>query len=96
MDTLLKNKYGIIISCDFSNIEKLEKLIKETCSLDFIQGYKIGMTLVLKNGIQNVISIIRKHTDLPIICDHQKFGSDIPGKFSLFTTNKHPVSINDP
>ncbi|HEY5500387.1 MAG TPA: hypothetical protein VIK09_00210 [Candidatus Humimicrobiaceae bacterium] len=81
------------------------------------------MTLVLKNGIKKVTSIIRKHTDLPIIYDHQKFGSDIPEicsgeilriikdagtealvvfphaipeKFSLFTANKHPVSINDP
>lgn len=42
MDILLKDKHGIIISCNFSNIEKLEKLVKETCSLDFIQGYKIG------------------------------------------------------
>jgi orotidine-5'-phosphate decarboxylase len=78
MDTLLKSKHGIIISCDFSNIEKLEKLVKETCSLDFIQGYKIGMILVLKNGIKKVTSIIKKHTDSPIVYDHQKFGSDIP------------------
>jgi len=78
MDTLLKNKHGIIISCDFSNIEKLEKLVKETCSLDFIQGYKIGMLLTIKNSIQKITDIIRKHSDLPIIYDHQKFGTDIP------------------
>ncbi|MHB1376920.1 MAG: hypothetical protein ACYCXB_05780 [Candidatus Humimicrobiaceae bacterium] len=47
MDNLLKNKHGIIISCDFSNIKKLEKLVKETCPLDFILGYKIGMLITV-------------------------------------------------
>jgi len=78
MKIFSKDKHGIIISCDFGSIEKLEKIIKETCSLDFMQGYKIGMTLALKNGIQNVTAVIRKYTNLPIIYDHQKFGSDIP------------------
>ena len=76
MKIFSKDKHGIIISCDFSNIEKLDKLIKETCSLNFIQGYKIGMTLVLKNSIKKVAAVIRKYSDLPIIYDHQKFGSE--------------------
>ncbi|MHB1376798.1 MAG: beta/alpha barrel domain-containing protein [Candidatus Humimicrobiaceae bacterium] len=78
MDNLLKNKHGIIISCDFSNIKKLEKLVKETCPLDFILGYKIGMLLTVKNSIRTVTDIIRKYSDLPIIYDHQKLGTDIP------------------
>jgi len=78
MKIFSKDKHGIIISCDFGSIEKLEKVIKETCPLDFVQGYKIGMALALKNGIQNITTVIRKYTDLPIIYDHQKFGSDIP------------------
>jgi len=77
MKIFSKDKHGIIVSCDFSSIEKLERIIKETCPLNFIQGYKIGMTLVLKNGIQKVTGAVRKHTDLPIIYDHQKFGTDI-------------------
>ncbi|MHB8279325.1 MAG: orotidine 5'-phosphate decarboxylase / HUMPS family protein [Candidatus Humimicrobiaceae bacterium] len=76
MDILLKDKHGIIISCDFSNIEKLEKLVKETCSLDFIQGYKIGMALAVKNSMRTVTDAIRKYSNLPIIYDHQKFGTD--------------------
>lgn len=63
MDNLLKNKHGIIISCDFSNIEKLKKLVKETCSLDFILGYKIGMLLTVKNSIQTATDTIRKYSD---------------------------------
>jgi len=78
MKTFPKDKHGIIISCDFGNLEKLEQIVEATCSLDFIEGYKIGMTIALKDGIQKSASIIRKYTDLPIIYDHQKFGSDIP------------------
>jgi len=67
MGNLLQTKHGIIISCDFSSIEKL---VKETCLLDFILRYKIGMLITVKNSIQSVIDIIRRYSDLPIIDDH--------------------------
>src|SRR3989338_8750033 len=43
-----------------------------------IGAYKIGFELVIPFGIKEVIKTIRKHTDLPIIYDHQKAATDIP------------------
>ena len=78
LNELVSIKYGIIPACDLDDLLRLENLVNSTCDLDFIAGYKIGMSLVLPHGMQKVVSIIRKHTELPILYDHQKFGSDIP------------------
>ncbi len=75
---LFKSGYGIIPACDIQELSILETLVKETCQHEFIQGYKIGVDLVIPHGIYKVVESIKKFTDLPIIYDHQKFGSDIP------------------
>jgi orotidine-5'-phosphate decarboxylase len=61
-----------------SNRDKVSALVKATASLDFIHGYKLGATPSLANGLPAMVKIIRKYTDLPIIYDHQKFGTDVP------------------
>ena len=75
---LIKLKKSIIPSCDVDSLEKLGKLVKETCSVKGIGAYKIGFELVILFGIKEVIKTIRKYTKLPIIYDHQKAGTDIP------------------
>lgn len=71
-------EHGIILACDLKNLDCLTTLVKETCNLNFMQGYKIGVELVVPYGIYAVTEVIRRFTDLPIIYDHQKFGTDIP------------------
>lgn len=71
-------EYGIIPACDVTNIDSLINLIKETCKLRFIQGYKIGMNMTVIEGAKTIIKEIRKYSELPIIYDHQKYGTDIP------------------
>jgi len=71
-------KKSIIPSCDVGSLEKLSKLVRETCSVKGIGAYKIGFELVIPFGMNEVIKTIRKHTKLPIIYDHQKAGTDIP------------------
>jgi orotidine-5'-phosphate decarboxylase len=75
---LIKQKKSIIPSCDVDTLEKLSDLVKATCNVKGIGGYKIGFEIVLPFGMQKVVHVIRKHTDLPIIYDHQKSGTDIP------------------
>ncbi|MBI1934864.1 orotidine 5'-phosphate decarboxylase [Candidatus Woesearchaeota archaeon] len=75
---IIKIKKSIIPSCDVSSLEKLSKLVKETCSVRGIGAYKIGFELVIPFGMKAVIKTIRKHTKLTIIYDHQKAGTDIP------------------
>ena len=75
---LIKLDNSIIPSCDVSDLEKLKNLVKETCSVEGIGAYKIGLELCLKFGIPKVVEAIRKQTNLPIIYDHQKAATDIP------------------
>ena len=78
MERLIEGDRAVIIAADVTTIKELEKLVAQTCNVKGIKGYKIGLALALTYGIKEVVTIIRKHTDLPIIYDHQKAGNDIP------------------
>lgn len=75
---VFSEKWGIIPACDVASLDELRHLVRSTRDLAFIQGYKIGMMLVVQYGIFKVAEVIRNHTERPIIYDHQKFGTDIP------------------
>lgn len=82
--SLIKLKKTIIPSCDVDSLEKLNKLVRETCSVKGIGAYKIGFELVIPFGMDKIVKTIRKYTKLPIIYDHQKAGTDIPEMGSKF------------
>lgn len=75
---IIKLNKSIIPSCDVSDLEKLKNLVKETCSVEGVGAYKIGLELCIPFGIKKIIETIRSLTDLPIIYDHQKAATDIP------------------
>ena len=75
---IIKLNKSIIPSCDVSSLEKLKTLVKETCSVEGVGAYKIGLELCLPYGIPKVVETIREYTNLPIIYDHQKAATDIP------------------
>ena len=75
---IIKQKKSIIPSCDVDSLDKLSKLVKAICSVKGIGAYKIGFELVIPFGMEKVVKTIRKITNLPIIYDHQKAGTDIP------------------
>ncbi|MBI2660122.1 orotidine 5'-phosphate decarboxylase [Candidatus Woesearchaeota archaeon] len=81
---IIKLKKSIIPSCDVGSLEKLDKLVKATCSVKGVGAYKIGFELVIPFNMEKIVKIIRKHTKLPIIYDHQKAGTDIPDMGSKF------------
>jgi orotidine-5'-phosphate decarboxylase len=78
MMKIIKMSRSIIPACDLPTLEALDRLVKETCDVKGVGGYKIGFELVIPFGMKKVIETIRKHTRLPIIYDHQKAGTDIP------------------
>jgi len=78
MAQIIKSNKSIIPSCDVSDLSKLRSLVKETCSVEGIGAYKIGLELALRFGISAVVREIRKQTNIPIIYDHQKAATDIP------------------
>ena len=65
-------------ACDVNDIDELERIVEETSDIDGVVGYKVGAILALKYGLPRICEAISSYTDLPIIYDHQKLGSDIP------------------
>lgn len=78
MKNIISRDKSIIPSCDVSDVKELEKLVQITCNLEGIGGYKVGLELVISYGLKNIVDQIRKYTELPVIYDHQKGGTDIP------------------
>ena len=75
---LFNKRQGIIPACDVESLDSLKELVRNTSDLPFIQGFKIGVILIFSYGIDEVVESIREYSPLPLIYDHQKFGTDIP------------------
>lgn len=75
---VFRDRTGIVPACDVEDLQAMAGLVSATCELPFIQAYKIGMLLALRFGIGECVKVVREHTQLPVIYDHQKFGTDIP------------------
>lgn len=74
---------SVIVAADVE-VSKLSKLVEETCVVEGIGGYKVGLSLALEEGLARVVSTIKDHTNLPVIYDHQKAGNDIPAMGAEF------------
>jgi orotidine-5'-phosphate decarboxylase len=75
---VFSEKRGIIIACDIATVDILERVVKETSTVQGVVGYKIGCLLGLKYGLQRIVRAISRKSGLPVIYDHQKAGTDIP------------------
>lgn len=75
---IIKIDRSIIPACDVDSLQKLKQLVKQTCSVEGIGAYKIGMEIVIPFGLKKVLEEVKDLTDLPVIYDYQKAGTDIP------------------
>ena len=75
---IIERDRSVIPACDVETLEQFEDLVKQTADIDGIGGYKIGFELGYGYGLPKVMEVARKHTDKPVIFDHQKAGTDIP------------------
>jgi len=78
MGKIIKADKSVIPACDVETLEELEGIVKATAEVEKIGAYKIGFVLGLGFALENVVGTIRKHSNKPIIYDHQKAGTDIP------------------
>ncbi len=76
--TIISRDRSVIPACDMSDLERFNSLVMQTADVDGIGGYKIGFELGLTHGLPKVVETIRRHTNKPIIYDHQKAATDIP------------------
>lgn len=83
MKTIITQNRSLIPACDV-DIDKFKEIVRETCDIEKIGGYKIGFYLGLKYGLPKIAEIAKKFTKKPLIYDHQKAGTDIPDTGKLF------------
>lgn len=76
--TIIYKDKSVIPACDVKTLEQFEDLVKQTADIDGIGAYKLGFGLGLRYGLPRVVETARKHTNKPLIYDHQKAATDIP------------------
>lgn len=80
---MISRDKSVIVAADVE-AAKLSKLVENTCLIEGIGGYKVGLALALEEGLPRVVGIVKNHTELPVIYDHQKAGTDIPAMGTKF------------
>lgn len=76
--SLIELDKSVIPAYDISSLDKLCDIIRVVSQVKGIGGHKVGLELVIPFGLESVVKIIKDHSDLPVIYDHQKGATDIP------------------
>ena len=76
MKKIIELDRSIIPACDVT-FETYKKIVEATKDIEKIGAYKVGISF-LDVGLKAVVDFTRKHTNKPVIYDHQKAGTDIP------------------
>lgn len=85
----------VIPALDVTDLNQLESLIKAIDNQEIVYGYKAGFSLGLTHGLPKVVETIRRHSDKPIIYDHQKAATDIPDTGKLFARTMKESGIDE-
>lgn len=83
--SLISAQQSVIPALDVRILGKLIEIVRGTHDVPGIGAFKIGSLPVATHGMATVVTAIRRIApDVPIIYDHQKGGTDIPGLGSGF------------
>lgn len=70
-------RHGVVVALDADSVDACRQTIDLTTGVEGVVAYKVGMTTVLRLGLAQAIRVLRAHTDLPLLYDHQKAGPDV-------------------
>ncbi|MBI2075798.1 MAG: orotidine 5'-phosphate decarboxylase [Candidatus Aenigmarchaeota archaeon] len=91
---MFEKSHGIIVSCDVKSVDELKNLVISTAGIDGIVGYKLGFMLGLRYGLPDIVSLVKDESDLPVIYDYQKAGTDIPEMADNFASIMKDVQVD--
>jgi orotidine-5'-phosphate decarboxylase len=77
MSRIIPRERSVIPACDV-DLARFEEIVINTSDIPEIGAYKISAVLALSVGLPTVVKTARRHTNKPLIYDHQKAGTDIP------------------
>ena len=76
---------GIIPALDVDDLDRMRRIVEATAPVEGVVGYKLGAVVALRHGLSRAIAVVREISDLPVLYDHQKAGTDIPSMSDGFT-----------
>ena len=83
---LFERPSGIIVACDFINLERLGSVIGHVDNIEGVVGYSIGPTYSADNSLNNVFRCMSSMTGKPILYNHQAAGSGSPAIMGDFVS----------
>jgi orotidine-5'-phosphate decarboxylase len=87
-------EYRFVPALDLTDLHEVEKIVAAVGYHPSISGFKVGFSLGLTHGLPKVVETIRRHSDRPIIYDHQKAGTDIPATGTLFAHTMFDAGVD--
>ena len=85
----------LIPALDTDDLTHIENLVRQIDAHPLIYGYKLGFIAGLAHGLPQVVQIIRKISQKPIIYDHQKAATDIPDMGKRFAALMKDSGVNE-
>lgn len=79
---------------DLTDLHAAERVVSAVGRHPAVEGFKIGFALGLAHGLPAVMAMIRRHSDRPVIYDHQKAATDIPDTGRLFARTLAEAGID--
>jgi orotidine-5'-phosphate decarboxylase len=82
----MSKRWSIVPALDVLDLDVMERVVASLADHPFVHGYKLGFSVGLTHGLPRAVELIRKHSDKPVIYDHQKAATDIPATGKLFAS----------
>lgn len=84
IERIIPQDKSVIVAADVE-FSRLPELVRQTCVVEGISGYKVGLELALETGLPNVVTAVKDNGDgTHVMYDHQKAGNDIPDTGARF------------
>ncbi len=82
---LIAASAGIIPALDVDDLDRMRRIVEALAPVPGVVGFKLGAVVALRHGLHRAIAVVREFSDLPVLYDHQKAGTDIPSMSDGFT-----------
>ncbi len=91
----MSKTWSIVPALDVTDLTAMERVVSSLADHPFVHGFKLGFSVGLTYGLPKAVDLIRRHSDKPVIYDHQKAATDIPATGKLFARVMATAGIDE-
>jgi orotidine-5'-phosphate decarboxylase len=89
-----RTTHGILPALDMDGLDDMRRVVERISRVDGVVGFKVGLTVTLRLGLEGAVKHLRAVTDLPLIYDHQKAGPDVPDMAQKFAATCRAAGVD--